>query len=154
LNGVDENGKDINSLMVFNPVNKMFSLVGDQTLGCGICSGVVKMAQTNYGTAKDQNSCNSNIEKYLLKRQARMALLEQDKIALRLTVPWNPVLNAGKIISVNLFNKAMSSAGNIVENYGSGDYLILHLSHNIQKGGYATTTMECVSKTAGTRGEV
>jgi hypothetical protein len=154
LNGVDENGKDINSLMLFNPVNKMFSMVGDQTIGCGNGSGVVKLAQTNYGTAKDQNSCNSNIEQYLLKRQARMSLLEQDKIALRLTVPWNPSLNVGKIISVILMNKAMSSVGRLVENYGSGEYLILHMSHNIQRGGYATTTMDCVSKTAGMRGEV
>jgi hypothetical protein len=154
LNGVDERGKDINSLMLFNPVNKMFSMVGDQTIGCGIGSGSVKLAQTNYGTAKDQNSCNSNIEQYLLKRQARMALLEQDKIALRLTVPWNPSLNVGKIISVVLMNKSMSSKGRLVENYGSGEYLILHMSHNIQRGGYATTTMDCVSKTAGMRGEV
>lgn len=154
LNGVDERGKDINSLMLFNPVNKMFSMVGSQTLGCGIGSGSVKLAQTNYGTAKDQNSCNSNIEQYLLKRQARMSLLEQDKIALRLTVPWNPSLNVGKIISVILMNKSMSSKGRLVKNYGSGEYLILHMSHNIQRGGYATTTMDCVSKTTGMRGEV
>ena len=154
LNGVDETGKDINSIIVFNPVNKMFSLLGDQTVGCGIGSGAIKLAQTNYGTSKDQNSCNSNIEQYLLKRQARMSLLEQDKIALKLTVPWNPILNVGKIISVELFNKAMSTKGNIINNYGSGEYLILHLSHNIQRGGYATTTMECISKTAGMRGEV
>jgi hypothetical protein len=149
LNGVSTNGRDINSVIVFNPVNKMFSLVGDQTLGCGIGSGVVKMAQTNRNTAQNQNSCNSEVEKYLLKRQARMSLLERDKIALRLTVPWNPLLNVGKVITANFYNKESMQSGSRIPNYGSGDYLILHMFHEIRRGGYATTVMDCVSTTVG-----
>ena len=149
LNGIDTNGKNINSLIVFNPVNKMFSLVGDQTVGCGIGGGVTKMAQTNRGTAENQNSCNSDVEKFLLKRQARMSLLEANKIALRITVPWNPELHAGKVIEIDLRNKEDTS----IQNYGSGKYLILSMFHNIKRGGYAVTTMDCVSTTVG-KGEV
>jgi hypothetical protein len=145
LNGIDASGRDINSLIVFNPVNKMFSLVGNQTIGCGIGGGVTKMAQTNRGTAENQNSCNSEVEKYLLKRQARMSLLEKDKIALRITVPFNPELNVGKVIEIDLRNKGDSS----IKNYGSGTYLIMSMFHNIKRGGYAVTSMDCVSTTVG-----
>lgn len=149
LNGIDTNGKSINSLIVFNPLNKMFSLVGDQTVGCGIGGGVTKMSQTNRNTATDQNSCNTGVEDYLLKRQARMSLLEANKIALRITVPWNPELHAGKVIEIDLRNKEDTS----IQNYGSGKYLIMSMFHNIKRGGYAVTTMDCVSTTVG-KGEV
>lgn len=149
LNGIGRDGKEINSLVVFNPVTKMFSLVGDQTVGCGIGQGVIKYAQTNYGTAQQQNGCNFEVEKYLLKRQARMNLLEQDKIALRCTVPFNPELNAGKVINLSLPNKGAAADGGKFENYGSGNYLIMNLFHEIRNGGYAVTTMDCVSTTVG-----
>jgi len=149
LNGVSTNGRDINSLIVFNPVNKMFSLVGDQTNGCGLGSGVVKMAQTNRNTSEQQNSCNSEVEKYLLKRQARMSLLEKDKIALRMTVPFDPSLHVGEVIEFNTYNKEALSLGELLPNYGSGTYLIMSLFHEIRRGGYAITTMDCVSTTVG-----
>jgi hypothetical protein len=78
-----------------------------------------------------------------------MALLERDKIALRLTVPWNPIYNAGKVIKINLKNDQDSS----ILNYGSGNYLIVSLIHTIRSGGYSTITMDCVSQTVG-QGEV
>lgn len=145
LNGLDEDGKDISSLIVFNPLKKMFSLVGNQKTGCGVGGGNPKLAPTNRNSAEDQNSCNDNVEQFLQKRQARMNLVAKDKIALRLTVPWNPTLNAGKVIRIKLTN---GDNGNML-NYGSGDYLILHLTHNIKRGGYSTTTMDCVSNTVG-----
>lgn len=145
LNGIGTDGRDINSLVVFNPLNKMFSLVGDQTVGCGIGSGVIKYAQTNINTAQQQNSCNFEVEKYLLRRQARMSLLSSDKIALRMTVPWLPELNVGKVIELKLRNKQDPTRFN----YGSGKYLILHMMHEVRRGGYAITTMDCVSTTVG-----
>jgi hypothetical protein len=151
LNGVDENGNDISSLIVFNPVNKMFSLIGSQTVGCGIGTTVVKYAQTNINTAQNQNSCNFGVEKYRLKRQARMGLLEKDKIALRITVPWNPSLHAGKTIDFEILNKSIP---NRPPTYGSGKYLILHMMHIIRRGGYAITKLDCVSETAGRIGSV
>lgn len=145
LNGVDSNGKDINTLMVFNPLLKMFNQFGSQVSGCGLGSGVVKLALSNMASAKQQNACPDYTHIYLQKRQARMALLEKDKIALRITVPWNPILHAGKIIKLTLPNKNDPT----LLNYGSGEYLIVSMVHNIKYGGYSTTTMDCVSKTVG-----
>jgi hypothetical protein len=147
LNGIGPDGKDISSLAVFNPKNRMISLLGNQNVGCGVGGGVFKTAQTNINTAKQQDTCASDVEKYRLKRQARMSLLEKDKIALRMTVPFNPKLNAGKVITFNYVDET----GNKL--YGAGDYLILNLYHHIKNGGYGTTVIDCVSKTVGS-GEV
>lgn len=149
LNGIDQNGNDINSMMVYNPLKRMFNMVGSQTYGCGIGSGNPKMALSNQGSEKDQNACPDYSQYYVLKRQARMGLLEKDKIALSITVPFNPELHVGKIIRLNLYNKNEPTQ----KNYGSGDYLILHLTHKLQYGGYSVTSMDCVSKTVG-QGEV
>jgi hypothetical protein len=64
-----------------------------------------------------------------------------------MTVPFNPVLHAGKTIDVNLYNK--ESRPDIGYNYGSGRYLILHMFHHVVDGGLATTTLDCVSSTVG-----
>jgi hypothetical protein len=149
MNGTGPDGEELGSVVVFNPVNKMFSLVGNQTMGCGVGKGVVKMAQTNKNTNKQQDSCPISPETYMRRRQARMSLLERDKIALRCVVPWNPTLNAGKVIDVNFINAESAQNGGFAKNYGSGKYLILHLYHTIQRGGYGTTTMDCVSTTVG-----
>jgi len=145
LNGVDENGKEINSMAIFNPLMKMFNLFGNKALGCGIGGGSWKAALSNAGSAQNQNACPDYAQAYILKRQARMGLLEQDKIALRLTVPWNTKLHAGEVIRVNLYNKKMPE----LRNYGSGNYLIVSMTHNIKAGGFSTTTMDCVAKTVG-----
>jgi len=151
LNGVNSSGRDINSIALFNPVLKSFSLLGNDSYGCGIGSGVFKAAITNMNSAQQQDSCPDYASVYLLKRQARMNLLEKDKIALRLTVPFNPILHAGKVIGVNLYNK--DALPKPILRYGSGDYLILHMFHHILPGGLATTVMDCVSTTVGS-GEV
>jgi len=151
LNGVNESGRDINSIALFNPILKSFSLLGNDSYGCGIGSGVFKAAITNMNSAQQQDSCPDYASVYLLKRQARMNLLEKDKIALRLTVPFNPVLHAGKVIRVNLYNKDVLPTPAL--RYGSGNYLVLHMFHHVLPGGLGTTVMDCVSTTVG-RGEV
>ena len=149
LNGVDAQGRDINSLFTINPLSKSFNIFGSKVYGCGIGQGVAKMTPSNQDTAKQQDSCPDYAYLYLQKRQARMALLEQDKIALRVTIPWNPMLHAGKIISIKMANKEDPE----LLNYGSGDYLIVSMTHNIKyytpQFGYGTTTLDCVSKTVG-----
>lgn len=149
LNGIDADGNDINSLVLFDPINKAFSLFNDQfnLYGCGIGSGVMKMAISNQNTYQQQDMCPDFAKEYLLKRQARMSLLDSNKIALRMTVPFNPELHAGKVIEVSLFNKESRPAQE--KNYGSGTYLILHMFHHIIQGGLATTTLDCVSSTVG-----
>lgn len=152
LNGLDENGKNQNSLGTIDQVFKMFTKVmpgGSEACDCGIGQYNYKAAQSNSSTAEQRNSCNLDVESHMLKRQARMGLLEKDKIALRITVPWNPALHAGKVITLEWKNK--ESSGSDV--YGHGDYLISSMMHTIRMGGYAITTMDCVATSVG-RGEV
>lgn len=145
LNGVDINGADISTVLAFNPLVRGFSQLGSQTLGCGIGSGPVKITLSNISSAKDQDACPDYSHLFLQKRQARMSLIDNNRIALRLTVPWNPLLHAGNIIRLELKNKNDTQKFN----YGTGDYLIVSMTHNIKYGGYATTTLDCVSKSVG-----
>ena len=156
LNGVDESGMNINSLTTINPLNMMTQLIGGGGGGasgggmegtCGIGSGNAKASMTNKGTAKDQGGCETDVEKHLLKRQARMGLLEKDKIALRITTPWRPDLHVGDLIGFQWTGKKPYAAGATI--YGSGTYLVSSLTHKIMMGGFATTTMDCVAQTAG-----
>lgn len=150
LNGVDVDGTNINSAISMNLLAGTFSLFGNQAVGCGTGGGVMNQIRTNYNTEQAQDMCRSEVEKYRLKRQARMSLLEQDKIALRFTIPWNPSMNVGKLVKVEFKRKGVetedSSEGRL---YGSGTYLIVNLVHSIKNGGFSTTTMECVAQTAG-----
>lgn len=150
LNGIGPDGSGAASLISFNPFSSVASLLGSQVSGCGNGSGVLKAAMTNFSSEQAQQACPDYSQFFALKRQARMGLLEQDKIALRLTVPWNPILNVGKIITLKLQNKNDPR----LLNYGSGDYLIMSLTHNLKNGGFSTTTMDCVSKTVGQGGIV
>lgn len=145
LNGIDLDGSQMASMTVVNSMLKMSSLLGNKAAGCGKGRGNYMTSFTNYNSAKDQDSCNLDVENHLLKRQARMSLLEEDKIALRLTVPWNPVLHAGSMIEAYFFNKNTKK----YDNFGTGLYLVHSLTHNIKTGGYATTTMDCVSRSVG-----
>jgi hypothetical protein len=145
LNGINTSGQNINSSMLWNPLKTMMSLFGNQTVGCGIGGGNMKDMPTNNGSEKDQYQCPDYSYLYLPKRQARIGLLDQDKIALRLSVPWNPDLHAGKVIEVVFGNKMDPSQ----QNYGTGKYLISALKHTVKRGGVATTTMDCVAETVG-----
>ena len=74
-----------------------------------------------------------------------MSLLDRDRIAMRVTVPWDPGLRAGSVITLDWRNKF--NIDDMI--YGTGDYLVLHLTHTIRLGGFSTTTMDCVSKSVG-----
>lgn len=151
LNGIDTSGRAISSVALFDPLLKSFSLMGDDTIGCGLGSGVFRYAISNQMSAQNMDACPDYAKEYLLKRQARMSLLEKNKVALRMTVPFNPILNVGKVVEVKLYNK--EALPTPVLSYGSGDYLILNMYHHIVSGGFSVTTMDCVSTTVG-EGEV
>lgn len=144
LNGVDESGSDINIGTFLNVADATGSVQNGNMNGC-IKNGNLKVSLTNKGTSQQQNGCDTEVEKYMLRRQARMGLLEKDKVAFRLIAPWNPNLHAGDILTFKWNDK--DGSGNLI--YGSGDYLIVSMTHRIQLGGYATTTFDCVAKTAG-----
>lgn len=147
LNGLDENGQNMNTLSTFNPVSMAAQLLGlgstggMATGGCGMGSGNHKQAITNKGTSQQQNGCDVDVERYLLKRQARMAILERDRITLRMTVPWNPNLHVGDSIRFEWQNKT-----NGLPVFGSSIYLISALKHNIQFGGFSTTNLDCIAR--------
>jgi hypothetical protein len=145
LNGIGPDGKDINTFVSFNPLMRMANQFGSKTIGCGIGSGNPKIGMSAAGSESQQNMCPDYSAQYVLKRQARMGMLEQDKIALRITVPWVAHLNVGKVIRMELYNKK----DGMIRNFGSGDYLIHSLTHNIKLGGFSTLTMDCVSQTVG-----
>jgi len=151
LNGLGQDGADINSLVLFNPANRLWSLLGSKSKECGSGAGVIKQMQTNQGSESSQDMCPDYKATWALKRQARMGLLEKDKIALRIVVPWNPIYHAGKVIKIDLNNIDDPTGTSL--NYGSGNYLISAMTHNIKQGGFSTTTIDAVSQTVGA-GEV
>lgn len=144
LNGIGSGG-DINTMMTFNPLMRMVNQFGSKIAGCGLGSGNPKIGMSASGSEGQQNMCPDLSHQYILKRQARMGMLEQDKIALRLTVPWVAHLHAGDVIRLELYNKKDKTQ----LNFGSGDYLIHSLTHNLKWGGFSTITMDCVSQTVG-----
>lgn len=145
LNGLDENGNNINSGSFLNVADATGIYMNGNMNGC-IRNGNFKQSLTNKGTSQQQNGCDTDVEKHLLRRQARMGLLERDKIAFRMIAPWNPDLHAGDVITFNWHDKRSGSNSLL---YGSGDYLIASMTHRIQLGGFATTTFDCVSSTVG-----
>jgi hypothetical protein len=151
MNGISTSGRSMSSVALFDPMLKSFSLMGGGAIGCGVGEGVFRYAISNQLSATNMDACPDYAKEYLLKRQARMGLLEKNKVALKMTVPFNPSLNVGKVVRVSLYNKELLP--NEVKLYGSGDYLILNMFHHIVNGGFSVTTMDCVSTTVG-RGEV
>lgn len=137
------NGVNNSSSIVENVQNGILSVFGSQQTGCGLGAGVTKYALSDSGSS---DGCDVAVEKYIHLRQARISLLEQDKIGLRITVPFNPNLHAGSIITVEFISKDAVAMGQ--KEYGSGDYLICSLSHNYKAGGFGTTTLDCVAETA------
>jgi hypothetical protein len=143
LNGIDCNGVNLNQTRTINFSNGVGDAVGALGQAVGIANKFFSM--TNLGTSQQQQSCDTGVEKYLHKRKARMALLDRDKIALRLTVPWSPWLHVGNKIHFHWNDRFDPTR----ELYGSGQYIIAHLTHNIQFGGYAVTNLDCIANTLG-----
>lgn len=144
LNSIGSAG-DMSSVFSFNPVVRGFGFGGLQPLfGCSKAT-IVKNIMSNMGSEGSQFSCPDYAPYVAQKRKARMHLIDTDKIALMMTVPFHPGLHAGKVIRLELRNKKQPTA----LNYGSGNYLIHSMTHNLKFGGFSTTIVECVSTTVG-----
>jgi len=139
LNGFDTDGNFTSAMNVVQPIISGLSVFNITSLGG--CGTTPFTAMTN--SPEDQDGCSLANETWLLKRKSKVALIDQDKIALRLTVPFNPELNVGRVIDVNFNYKP--DAGRSA--YGSGEYLIVNMTHNIKVGGLGVTVMDCVAKT-------
>lgn len=143
LNGLDETGNNINVGSFWNPLIGAATGFGVENVAACSRGANFKQSMTNSGSAEQQQSCPTNVEEHLLKRQARMSLLDRDKVALRLTVPWSPEVHAGNLINLVI------QGPNGASQYGSGTYLVSSMTHKILLGGFSTTTFDCVSNTVG-----
>lgn len=152
MNGLDFNPEYKTTMIAVNPFTAAFNLVGGTVggYGCGGIGGVISgSAFTNKGSSED-DGCETMIEQYLHLRPPRMALLQGDKISLKMIVPFNHRLHAGDVVDVKFLAKRDNEA-----DHGSGKYLIVNMTHNIKPGAvmYATTTLECVARSV-SQGEV
>lgn len=145
LNGIGPQGQNLNGGNVFNLASGAVNAIGSLLQGNVASAANFAVGMTTKGTSQNQNVCDSEIEKWLIRRKARMGLLEKDKIALRVTVPWSPWLHVGNVFYFKWINRFDAR----VPVYGSRAYMIVHLTHNIQFGGYATTTLDCIANTLG-----
>jgi len=150
LNGINITGEKYSSISGINPFTaaiSSFSSETGKTPSSSPCGLPPWYSITNLGSAMDD--CTSiDPGSYLPRRKARMGLLDQDKVALRMTVPWNPNLNVGRVIYVKIPNTNPNFQGEDNQwNFGTGRYLIASMTHNIKLGGFGTTTLECVSNT-------
>lgn len=147
-NGVTMTSDNSWSALIYNTFTGARSMFGIADNGCGMGGSVFDDAPTNQGSGPEAGTCESNSERYMLKRQARLSLLDQDKVALQIVVPFNPNLFAGSMISVGFINKNPVSTTPELD-YGSGDYLISTLTHNLKSGGFGVTILDLVSKSVG-----
>lgn len=150
LNGTDINGEQYSSIIGINTGTAAISLYPAShgaTPSSSPCGLPPWYSITNAGSTDDDCEVG-NPEAYLPLRKARMGLLEQDKVALRMVVPWNPNLSAGRVIEIEIPNTNPDAKDDKDKyNFGSGKYLIASMTHNIKLGGLGTTTLECVSET-------
>lgn len=142
LNGLDPvTGMPTSRVNILNTLTGKFGTFG--TKGVGNFENLTPHSLTsNMATETIQNSSELGLQMSAQLRKARMALLDQDKIALRMVIPFLPHLNVGRTINASFYNTA---TGALI--YGSGKYLISALTHSIKLGGLGTTTLDCVANT-------
>ena len=144
LNGVNDRGESINAGTFINYMSMAAQYLGGTGAADNIMSGGcfnignMKHSMTNKGSSQQDYGCTSDVESHLLLRQARMALLDRDKIALRMTVPWAPHVHAGDKIRFNWYDPD----GALMPE--SNEYIVASLMHKIQFGGFSTTSFDCI----------
>lgn len=141
LNGVKYNGQPFTALTTFNGNNMnggIFGGAGNMMSDECFEAANMKQSMSNKGSNQQDYGCPTDVESHLLLRQARMGLLEKDKIALRFTAPWSPQVHAGDVIRFNWFD--MSNA--LMPE--SDTYVVASLMHKIQYGGFSSTSFDCI----------
>lgn len=143
MNGV---GTNMSSSTGVNTVKGAFNVYGT-TGGNPLGNGLVGSVFSNKGT--EDHSATTQFEGAQQRRPARMALLTPDRISCRIVVPFNPSLHAGNMINVVF----PTNEKDVEFEFGTGDYMIVSLTHDLNVGGYGVTSLDLVSRTVGT-GEV
>lgn len=139
MNGV---GMNASTSVMINTVKGMFNALG--STGAAVL-GTVNAGSVFSNKGSNDHSSVTQFETPQQYRAARMALLQPDRISLRMTVPFNPNLHAGNMINV-LFPTVMPG---VPFEFGSGDYMIVSLTHNLRVGGYGITALDCVARSVG-----
>jgi hypothetical protein len=142
LNGIGPDGSNQTSVNVVNPFNFTSSLLGGKIGKGGGMGSAINTAVTS--DVNNPDGCNTDVEKYASLHQARMNLIRPEDTALKLIVPYNGYLHAGDIITAVFPSKFTQEL-----DYGSGNYIIVTLTHNIKSGGYGVTILDLASETVG-----
>lgn len=130
------------SVMTTNPVSGKSNVSGDKG-SSGFGFGFFSSLFTNKGT--EDHSETTKYEDAQKYRKARLSLIEVDKIAINFICPLNVAVHAGQMIKLTFPHKFFADE----KEYGSGDYLVVSVTHNIKSGGFGTTTIDCVSRSVG-----
>ena len=95
----------------------------------------------NFEKPGSKTARESQVENYLHKRVEPITLLHREKIDLKMVVPFNPEAHVGQLLDVT-FESIRFPAAN--KDFGTGIYLVAHMTHNIKVGAYSTTTFELI----------
>lgn len=143
-NGIRADGTEDVSFLSINPLDYSRNIYGTGISNCGFGGAVYGSAFTNQTTGPNLGSCEIKSELYLLRRQARLSLLDHDKMALQIVVPFNPNVFAGSVIACEFINKMDGTP-----DYGSGTYLVTTATHTVKTNGFGVTMLDCVSRGLG-----
>lgn len=147
LNGINDDGSVSASLTAVNTWTGQGHVVDGDLTACG-GMGEALNAENESDDSTD-NGCGVQVEKYHLKRMARIALIQPDKIALRMVVPFNPKLHSGNMITATFPVRPLPGQVATAEDYGSGDYMIVSLKHVLGFNGNGITIIDAVSESVG-----
>ena len=140
-------GKKLNSYKLTNNYQNRFgkkmSDTPHETL-IGLEMGTLRMATTNieekknkYISQKPDSVANDiMIEKYLPNRVAQLALANYMRI--KITVPGDPLLLAGSVVTFNTFRINPDSNNRSLDPLYSGKYLVTAVRHIVKGNGYIT----------------
>ena len=142
MNGYDENGNQTGSA-IFRALDATIAFFEPLITGGSAtpCGGVPDIIVDQSPLLAITGHCPTINAEALIYRASRMALLDKDKVAMQITIPFNPQMNVGRVIDIMFYDK------NNEENYGSGRYLITNMLHNLKAGGFGVTVLDCVSDT-------
>lgn len=144
-NGVTPSNPGNISPIATNPHTSAFNLLQSAVGNIAAGVGLLNLFHSNKGST--DNRPETAYDLYAL-HDARMSLIQQDKIVINMVVPFNPILNAGKIIEVEIYPQ-MEHTDKLIPDFGSGKYMIVNLTHNIKTGGYSTSIIDAVAHTVG-----
>jgi hypothetical protein len=149
-NGINLDGSENVSVLGLNSFSSVYQLDGAGINPCGFGGAIYNDTFTNQLTGPEAGTCEVKSEIYMLRRQARLALLDQDKLSLQFVIPFNPDIYSGDVVACVFAHK--KNDGTIDEDYGSGNYLVTTVTHTINLNGVGLTTLDCVSRGVGLSG--